>query len=90
MSHIKKYIERSLLIPPDIRESLSNEDVHGAIKDDILCFIQTYTPLENEILSQVNKELEILNMQIKNYIQNKETELKKLELYKIEQELVYL
>ena len=90
MSHIKEYIEKSLLIPPNIKESLSSESAYGDIKDDMLCFMQTYTPLENEILSQVNKELEILNVQIRSYLQNKETELRKREMDQVELEIAYL
>lgn len=90
MSPIKQYIEKSLLIPPDRKECLSNEEVHGAIKDDVLCFMQTYAPLEQEILSQVNKELTILNAQIRNYLQNKETELREREMSQMELEIAYL
>lgn len=90
MSHIKEYIKKSILIPPDIKESLSNEDIHGVIKDDMLSFIETYTPLENEILSQVNKEIELLNIQIKQYLENKEMELKKQEIDQVDLEIVYL
>ncbi|NCP76527.1 hypothetical protein GW819_00280 [Candidatus Gracilibacteria bacterium] len=90
MSHIKEYIEKSILIPPEIKESLSNEEVHGALKDDMLCFIETYTPLEQEILGEVNKELEILNAQIKSYLQNKETTMREEEMNKVELEIAYL
>jgi len=90
MSHIKEYIEKSILIPPEIKESLSNEEVHGALKDDMLCFIETYTPLEQEILGEVNKELEILNAQIKSYLQNKETTMREEEMNKEELEIAYL
>jgi len=90
MSHIKEYIEKSILIPPDIKESLSNEEVHGALKDDMLCFIETYTPLEQEILGEVNKELEILNTQIKIYLQNKEITTREEEMNKVELEIAYL
>jgi len=60
------------------------------LKDDMLCFIETYTPLEQEILGEVNKELEILNAQIKSYLQNKETTMREEEMNKVELEIAYL
>ncbi|MDD5197462.1 MAG: hypothetical protein PHN60_01235 [Candidatus Gracilibacteria bacterium] len=90
MSHIKQYIEKSLLIPPDRKECLSNEEISRAIKDDMFCFMQTYLPLEQEILSQVNKELDILSTQIRNYLQNKESKLKEQEMSQVELEIAYL
>lgn len=56
----------------------------------MFCFMQTYLPLEQEILSQVNKELDILSTQIRNYLQNKESKLKEQEMSQVELEIAYL
>ncbi|MDD5377365.1 MAG: hypothetical protein PHH16_04620 [Candidatus Gracilibacteria bacterium] len=90
MSHIKHYIEKSVLIPPNAKETMSAEGVHGAIEKDLLCFMDTYTPMEKEILEQVNRELETLNAQMRNYLRNKEAELKRQEVDQMDLELAYL
>lgn len=90
MSHIKEYIEKSLLIAPDAKESLLQEEVHEVIKADMACFMEMYIPMEQEIMNHINEELEILNMQIKRHIENNEMKLKEQEIMSMEQEIAYL
>lgn len=90
MSHIKEYIGTSILIPPDAREAMIVKEVHTTMEEEILCFMETYAPMEKEILGQVNKELEVLNMQIKNYLRKQEIQLREQELDEVEQEIAYL
>lgn len=90
MSHIKEYIGTSILIPPDARKTMVMEEVHATMEEDILRFMETYTPMEKEVLSQVNKELEVLNLQIKNYLREQEMQLREQELDEAEKEIAYL
>lgn len=73
-----------------MKESMMTEEMHAIIEADIHSFIETYAPLEKAILSHVNKELEILNAQIRSYLSNKEIKLKDQEMREIEQEIAYL
>lgn len=90
MSHIKHYIEKSLLIPPDAKKTMIQEDRYAAMEEKMACFLEKYAPIEKEILEQVNKELEMLTAQIRNYLKNKEGEIRVRDAEKIEQELAYL
>lgn len=90
MSPLKSYIEGSLLIPPESKERLLSEEAEAQINEDLREFIEIYSPLEKEILAQVNQELKVLNAQITAHIRKKEEELTRYELAKMEQELAYL
>lgn len=90
MSHVKEYIEKSLLIPPDAKESLLKEEVHEVLRDDIVSFIETYTSLEQAIMHEVNQELAILNLQVRKHLEMKEAELHAQEIRGMEQEMAYL
>lgn len=90
MSHIKDYIKKSLLIPHDIKESLVLDDIHQNIQEDLSYFMDKYIPLEKEILTQVNTELELLSTQIRKYLQKQEWQLQKQEMKDLEQEIACL
>lgn len=87
MPHIHSYIEKSLLIPPEVRKDLLEEETRTSLEEDLISFMETYAPIEKEILDQVNRELELLNAQIKTHIKNKEDELRAQEMHYLEQEL---
>lgn len=90
MSHTKDYIQKSLLIPPEIKDALLIEEMNNATKDYIEHFIDTYASLEQEILTQVNKELVILNAQIKNYLHFTEATQKEQDIREMEQEIMFI
>lgn len=90
MSHIKEYIGTSILIPPDARETMMENEVHTIMEEDMLCFMETYASMEKEILGQVNKELETLNLQIRNHLREQEMRLREQELDEMEQEIAYI
>ena len=69
---------------------MMSEETSIDIEEEILYFIEKYAPLEKNILSQVNKELEILNSQIKSYLWNEEKKFKQQEINEMEQKIAYL
>lgn len=73
-----------------MKEFMMSEETSIDIEEEILYFIEKYAPLEKNILSQVNKELEILNSQIKSYLWNEEKKFKQQEINEMEQKIAYL
>ncbi len=90
MPHLKHYIENSILIPTEVKKTIGTDEVHSALVEDMTSFMETYAPMEQEILNQVNSELALLNSQIKSYLKTKEEEQKKQEIGQMEMEMAYI
>ena len=73
-----------------MKKPMSTEEVYIAIEEDIICFVETYATREKEILKQINTELEILNLQIRNYLNGQEKLLREKEISEINREIAYL